>query len=193
MASPTLAARSAFAGLKRIQTANFSVEILDDLTMASVAAFKGGAGEVQVRMREAYGVELPGRIGGANGRGVDVMCFGPEQWLAIAERGPAGRDLENELSARLAGCAAVVDQSDSRAVVRVSGAKIREILAKGIGVDLHPSVFKTGSAAVTHASHIGIYLWQADESPAYCIAMFRSFADSFAHWLMDSAREYLGG
>jgi heterotetrameric sarcosine oxidase gamma subunit len=191
LASATLAARSAFADLKRIETANFSIEILQGLTMASFASFKDRGTEVRAKMLEAYGIELPGKIGCASGRGLEVMCFGPEQWMAIAERGSAGRDLELELSTKLAGCAAVADQTDSRAAVRVSGTKIREILAKGIGIDLDPSAFKAKSAAVTHASHIGIYLWQVDDRPTYCIAMFRSYADSFAHWLRDSAEEYL--
>ena len=40
--------------------------------------------------------------------------------------------------ARALGVAAVSDQSDARLVLRVSGPRVRDVLAKGVPVDLHP-------------------------------------------------------
>ncbi len=54
-------------------------------------------------------------------------------------------------------------------------------------IDLHPRVFAPGSVAITHASHIGIMVWQLDGVPTYEIAVFRSFAQSLADWLAASA------
>ena len=110
-------------------------------------------------------------------------------WMAIAERGQS-RDIEVELKPLLDGLSSVVDQSDARAVVRISGPRARDVLAKGVPIDLHPRAFKGNGVAITHANHVGIILWQIDDAPTYEIAMFRGFADSFAHWLLESAEEF---
>ena len=43
--------------------------------------------------------------------------------------------------------------------------------------------FGPGSAAVTTISHIGVTIWQIDDTPTFEIALFRSFADRFWHWM----------
>lgn len=193
MADPTLAARSAFTDLKSTAHESFSVEVRDDLSIVSIAAGRGKSDALRAAMREAYGVTLPDtplRVEGS--RGVSVIWYGPEQWFVIAERGREGRDLEAELTPVAGAHAAIVDQGDGRAVVRLSGSHVRDVLAKGMGLDLHPKAFKPNGVAITQASHIGVVLWQADAAPVYEIAMFRSFADSFARWLTHSAAEFTG-
>lgn len=192
MADRILAAQSAFLELTPVKSAAFSVELREDLSMASITAGKGKVADVRAAMQSAYALDLPDTARRVEGNGICVIWHGPDQWIAMAERGANGRDLERELMPLLAGLAAVVDQSDGRAVVRVSGTRIRDVLAKGIPVDLHPRAFASNGVAITHASHIGIILWQTDAAPVYEIAMFRSFADSFAGWLMHSAAEFAG-
>jgi sarcosine oxidase subunit gamma len=84
----------------------------------------------------------------------------------------------------------VSDQSDGYAVLRLGGRDVRSMLAKGIAVDLHPRVFRTGDAAVTQIAHMGVMLWQLDDRPTYEIAVFRSLAGSFWHWMAASAEEF---
>jgi sarcosine oxidase subunit gamma len=75
-------------------------------------------------------------------------------------------------------------------VLRLSGARVRDVLAKGLPIDLHPRAFRTGDATTSIISHIGIQLWQVDDAPTYDIVFFRSLAGSFWKWLTDSAAEY---
>jgi sarcosine oxidase subunit gamma len=157
--------------------------------MASFAAAKGKKDELQNAIRAAYGVELPSGAGRVEGNGIAFVWAGPDHWLAVAERG-VSRDLEAELKSRLAGIASVVDQSDGRIVVRISGPHARDVLAKGVPIDLHPRAFSPGSVVITHASHIGVILWQTDDAPTYEAALFRSYADSFTHWLFEAAAEF---
>jgi methylglutamate dehydrogenase subunit D len=192
VAKPALAAQSAFAALKTVKSADLTIEARDDLSMVSIAAAKGKVDDVRAALREKYGVELPAVPERIAGKDVAFVWSGPDQWMAMAERGASDRDLETELKPLLANIAAVVDQSDGRAVVRISGPRARDVLAKGVPIDLHPRAFKSNGVAITHASHIGIILWQLDAVPTYEIAMFRSFADSFTSWLMHSAAEYAG-
>jgi sarcosine oxidase subunit gamma len=170
-------------------TSKLEVTARESLTMASFAAVRGKDGAMREAVRQAYGVDLPKGCGRVEGNGITFVWAGPDQWLAIAE-GDGTRDLESELKAKLEGIASVVDQSDGRVIVRISGTSAREVLAKGVPVDLHPRVFGPGSVAITHASHIGVILWQLDDAPTYELAMFRSYADSFAHWLFEAAAEF---
>lgn len=170
-------------------TLDLAVSARETLTMASFAAIRGKEEALREAIRAGYGAELPYHAARVAGVGITFVWAGPNQWLAVAER-ENGRDLEAELKEQLAGIASVVDQSDGRVVVRISGPRARDVLAKGVPIDLHPRAFKPGDVAITHASHIGIILWQTDDAPTYEAALFRSYADSFAHWLFESAAEY---
>jgi sarcosine oxidase subunit gamma len=67
---------------------------------------------------------------------------------------------------------------------------VREALAKGVAIDLHPRAFKTADAAATLVSHVAVQLWQVDDAPTYELAVARGFALSFWHWLATSAAEF---
>jgi heterotetrameric sarcosine oxidase gamma subunit len=94
------------------------------------------------------------------------------------------------LAKQLTGHAAITEQSDSKAVIRISGTRAREVLAKGCSLDLHPRVFKPGDAATTPIALIDCQLWQIDDAPSYDLAVPSSFAESFWSWLTASAAEY---
>ncbi len=156
------------------------------VALASLIARRGRAAELRASMRSARGAELPSMPHIAEGEGVRFIWDGPDRWLvASASLSPAG--LVAALRAGAGGLAAVCDQSDGHVLLRVSGRGARDALAKGLPIDLHPSVFSTGSAAITVAAHIGCRIWQTDDVPTYEIAVPRSLAASFRHWLDGAA------
>jgi methylglutamate dehydrogenase subunit D len=187
VASQGLAERSAFTHVKELATSDLAISVNDDLTLASLAAAKGKREALAAAIREKYGVTLPSTPCRVEGNGIAFLWTGPDQWLATAAR-KDGRDLEVELKPVVAGLAAVTDQTDARSILRISGPRAREVLAKGVPIDLHPRAFPPGSIAITHASHIGIIMWQLDAAPTYELAVFRSFAQSLADWLDESVQ-----
>ena len=122
----------------------------------------------------------------ATGGACDFAWSGPDSWLVVGTQ----KDLVSDLEQRFAGCAAVADQSDARAVLRVGGRDIREALAKGCLIDLHPRAFGPGTVAITSISHIGVTIWQVDDRPTYDLFVFRSLAKSFWAWFSASAAEF---
>jgi sarcosine oxidase subunit gamma len=92
--------------------------------------------------------------------------------------------------ASLAGWGSLVEQSHARTLLRVRGPRVREALAKGVAVDLHPRAFKPGDAATTLVAHLPVTLWQIDDQPTYEFAVARSLAQSFWQWLSTAAAEY---
>lgn len=181
----TLEPTSAFSPIEPSYSSSLAIEPRENLTIASFAAAKGRLQALAGAIREVYGVELPRRPERVVGHGIAFVWAGPDQWLAIADRA-LGRDLEQELRPLLRGLGSVVDQSDGRAVVRVSGSLVRQVLGKGVPVDLHSGSFSVNAVAITHASHIGVIIWQLDDVPTFEMAMFRSYADCFMHWLQES-------
>lgn len=162
----------------------------DGLALATVIARKGQAVPLTERVRAVFGIDLPT---GPRRISVGKIAFigtGPGQWLAVEQASGDLQAFAASLKRDLAGLASVSDQSDARAVLRLSGPMARQVLAKGLPVDLHPRVFGPGDAALSQIALIGAHVWQIDETPTYEIAVFRSLAGSFADWLIASAAEF---
>jgi sarcosine oxidase subunit gamma len=75
-------------------------------------------------------------------------------------------------------------------VLTISGPRARDVLAKGLPIDLDPRAFPPGSAATSTISLMGVQLWQTGDTPGYEIAVFRSVSASFWRWLTASAAEF---
>jgi methylglutamate dehydrogenase subunit D len=162
---------------------------LTGLGLATVACRKGQASALIAAVRKAYDVDLPASSRVAQGAAVSFIGYGPEQWLAVSEA-LAKEALAGELAAKLQGLASVSDQSGGRTVLRMGGNRARDVLAKGLPIDLDPRAFPLGSAATSAISHIGVQLWQADDTRSYDLAIFRSLSESFWRWLTASAAEF---
>jgi sarcosine oxidase subunit gamma len=191
MAEPVaLTPQSAFAPhLQSVGPASHAGVIVRDradLQIATVVAFNDRK-TLARRVRAAYDLDLADGPRRTASQDLIFVGTGPGTWLAVRE---GGGSLADDLRRSLGPCAAVADQSSGYAVLHVSGAKVRDAFEKGFMIDLHPRAFRPGDAAVTNCAHIGAVLWQLDDAPSYEVAVFRSLAASFWHWLSESAAVY---
>jgi heterotetrameric sarcosine oxidase gamma subunit len=158
--------------------------------LATMIVYKGRRPDVSARLEARYGLALPdGPRRVANGA-LAVIGLGPRAWLFQRE---AGRPLAAELSEAIGDAAAVTDQSDGYATLRLIGPRAAALLEKGVSIDLHDGVFLPGLAAVTSCAHLGIMLWRIEnenDHPVYEIAVFRSLARSLWHFIEESASEF---
>jgi heterotetrameric sarcosine oxidase gamma subunit len=179
-------ARTAFRTLSATSPSLAGVTILerDRLQIATVIARDPSFGP---RVKACYDVDVPTGPHACSGPSVTFLGIGPRTWLAQRE---GGVPLTEELSDALGDCAAIADQSDGYAVLRIWGDRARAAFEKGLSIDLHPRSFGPGDVAVTTCSHVGVIVHQVDDEPTYDIAMFRSYASAFCHWLTESAAEY---
>jgi heterotetrameric sarcosine oxidase gamma subunit len=160
-----------------------------DLQLRIISARRGQAARVGEVVGRLTGLVLPQGPARVTAHGLALIGTAPDQWLAVAED-QAATELLATLTKELAGIASIIDQSDGKAVIRISGARARDALAKGCSLDLHPSVFQPGDAATTQIALIDCQLWQLDDVPTYDLAVPSSFAESFWSWLTASAAEY---
>ncbi len=174
---------------RRTGDAGVIVSEVREVGLATVAARKGRRSAFVDAARSAFGVELPDLPRCVEGRNMAFIWSGPDQWLAYRHPAPAA-GMEAALAGPFGKFAAIVDQSHGRTLLRATGPRVRDALAKGLAIDLHPREFKTGYAAVTAVAHIGVHFWQTDDRPTYEFAVPRGFALSFWHWLEASAAEF---
>jgi sarcosine oxidase subunit gamma len=111
-----------------------------------------------------------------------LVWVGPDDWFLISPRGQAG-PITMQLRKALSGThSAVTDVSSGYSVLHLSGKPVRDVLAQGCPLDLHPRVFAPGSSAGSHFFKASIWLWQTDEAPTYELIVRSSFMRYF--WLM---------
>lgn len=145
------------------------------------------------------GVDLPGapctftRGTGSHGD-VEVLWMGPDEYLILAQ---PGIQLAVEKALREAlgeSRGAVVDVSAQRTALALSGPRVRDVLAHGCSVDLHPSAAPTGTCVQTLLAQTGIVLLIRDaDRDEFGVLVRSSFAAYFAAWLIDASLEYRAG
>lgn len=177
--------QSAFASLSPIGTGSGVVATeRTGLSIATVIARKDQLGALTTAVADQFGIALAARPAWRANNGIAFLGTGPDKWLAISERQDA---FVKGLETVLDGLASVADQSGALGVLRLKGPALSQALEKGVQVDLSPEVFPAGSVAVTSIVHIGATLWKVDDEPTIDIAIARSLAGSFRHWLEVSA------
>ncbi len=150
-----------------------------------IADLRDNAGFTKA-MEAAYGLIPPSARRYTVSPSLELIWAGPGKWLALSD------DLliASSLSKALSGHATVSDQSGSRGFLCISGCKARDMLAKGLGVDLHPSSFGASHTALSSIAHMNVHIWQIDEAPSYRLAVARSMAASFWAWLAAAGSEF---
>jgi sarcosine oxidase, subunit gamma len=151
--------------------------------------------DVRLAAAEARGIDLPSVpntwVPTEHGR---AIWLGPDEWLLTSDR---ERPEELEARARaavvpLGGAAA--DVSAQRIAIRLTGPRVRAVLAKGCAIDLHPRVFGRGRCAQTTLGLAGVVLLALGAAGGDFLVLVRSsFAGYLAEWLLDAALEFSGG
>jgi sarcosine oxidase subunit gamma len=153
---------------------------IEDRAVCGAASVMARNGVTARAVADALGTPLIDGPCWASDGEIALLGSGPGTWLAI---GGAPGDLAQRLRARLGTLASVSDQSGAYLILRLAGCAARTVLQRGAPIDLHPDAFGPGSVATTVIAHIGVVIRQLDAAPTYEVAVFRSYAGSFRHWL----------
>lgn len=95
-----------------------------------------------------------------------LVWAGPDDWFVLAEPGRAPA-IEAALRAALAGLhVAVTDVSGGYHLLQLAGAPVREVLAQGCPLDLHPRVFLPGHSAGSVWFKASLWLWRPQDGDA---------------------------
>lgn len=117
-----------------------------------------------------------------------MRTVAPGEWLVLSHVERAD-SLDRRLSVMLTDVADVIDQSEGRVLLRLSGPNARRILAKGVAIDLDPSAFAIGQSANLRCGHIAVNFARSGESE-FELVVFRSFAVSLFEDLLVMGGEF---
>ena len=157
-------------------------------TLASIVARKDQVTQAAAAAQRAYGTSPSTTPTIVAGNEIAFVWSGPGHWLALGPQ--ATKPVEASLGAVFGTHASVFDQSGSRVLLDLRGPRVRDVLAKGVSIDLHPRSFRTGDVAVTTASNLAVHLWQVADDPVYRLLVVHTYFDSLWRWLAASAAEY---
>ena len=174
---------------KKNEQAGVTISEVTNFALANLTAFKDSGNSLAQTISDFYDLELPTGSSRVEKNGISFIGVGPDQWLAMAYEGHS-EGFVGKLANCTRGLAAVVDQSDARAMLRISGSDARKALSKGVSIDLDPSVFTTNCAATSLVVGLWVNLWQITDIPAYEISVFRAFGKSMLSWITSSSEEF---
>ena len=146
-----------------------------------------GAAAVARAVKSATGAAIPaqGRIEtGKTGR---VAWMSPDEVLLIVDHASAPAMVEKLAKALKSTHALVVNVSDARAMFRVSGANLREVIAKLSPADMAASAFGPGQFRRTRLAQVPAAFHMPDDSSVE-IVCFRSVATYMFDLLSMSAQ-----
>ena len=169
--------------------AGLAMAELTDFELVQVMVRRGLWSAADQACKSAYGKAAPARPQAVEAEGALLIWSGPDQFLVLSPRGSA---VETARSA-FAGAASLSEQSDGRALIRIAGARGRDMLAKVCSLDLHPAVFPVAAAAATSIDHTPVNLWRGNDAggePVFNLLVFSTFAESLWRTLLDSGAEY---
>ncbi len=135
-------------------------------------------------VRSATDVELPVKANTVNKSGeTGILWLGPNEWWVVTAPDRADTLVPALRQAFQGQHTAVIDVSESRTVITLTGPKARDLLARGMSLDLHPRVFGPGQCAQTSLSKANVLLHQTDDKPSYDIYVLKSFSDYLWQWM----------
>ncbi len=141
-------------------------------------------------VKTATGLDLPGQgaiVGEDAGEGLKLAWMSPDELLLLCDA-QAAPGQASALALALEGSHALaVDVTDARAVFRVAGAAVREVMAKLTPADVAPGAFGPGRMRRTRLGQVPAAFRMADETTFEVIA-FRSVALYVFDLLSNAAR-----
>ncbi len=165
-----LIAKTPCEGLLPLNVGAISLHEVDAGAIYSVTPFKGHREALSQVLKSAHGMTCPAANRATGKAGARAIWFGHSAIMLV---GPTP-------DASLFEHAAIVDQSDAWAVVRLEGAGAEDVLARLVPVDLRPAHFKRGHTARSLLFHMTASITPVGDT-AFQIMVFRSMVGSLVH------------
>ncbi len=161
-----------------------------DLAIMEVTLLEPPSARAEMAFADATGVALP-MVSNTSAitNGLTLLSTAPHRWIVVGLDGLDSITPDN-LGRRLSPAYVVTDLSHSRCVLRLEGSAARDILAKGLPIDLHERAFPPGTCVQSHVFEIGVLAHLVDAVPRFDLYIHRSYAISFWDWLIVTSAQF---
>jgi len=121
---------------------------------------------------------------------VTLFWLSPDEWLLVTPDENDTTQVDALRSAINGLFAKLTDISGGQTIIRITGEKTLDLLARGCTFDLHPRVFMQGQCAQSTIakSPALIHKVPGDDAHVVDVIVRRSFADYLWRWLEDAAQ-----
>ena len=154
---------------------------------------RGGA-DVAAAAGEVLGCTLPSAVGQTgSAAGLTVFWIGPDDWIVVAEPSREANLVRSLREACQGLHHAVIDLSERMTTIGLEGHHLRDVLAAGCPLDLHPRVFTAGMVLQSHLGKANVilhYVSGPPDRPFVDLYTNRSFAAYVWKYLEAAAREF---
>ncbi|MBI2253647.1 MAG: sarcosine oxidase subunit gamma [Proteobacteria bacterium] len=166
--------------------------LIGEAAHRTIVNIRGDGGDAfKAAVRSVTGAELPVTPNTTAAAGdFRILWLGPTEWWVVSANVDSAKLADDLRQAFNGQHAAVIDVSESRTVINVSGPSARDVLARGCSLDLHPRVFGPGQCAQTGLTKANILLDQVSDNPSYDIYILKSFADYLWQWFWLVGRDF---
>jgi sarcosine oxidase subunit gamma len=182
-------------GLKAAATQNADAAriVIGESAHRAIVNFRGNGQDSAFlqAVKAVTGADLPVKPNTTTQAGeFRLLWLGPTEYWVTAPAGSEERLVSDLRQAFTGQHAAVIDVSESRTVITISGPDAGEVLARGCSLDLHPRAFGPGQCAQTGLAKANVLIDQRDAVPSYDIYVLKSFADYLWQWIGLAGRDF---
>ena len=150
------------------------VEIRDRCA-AMLAPRRGREQAMTAALHGRFGLDVPGMNRFTQSGGLLLTRTAPHQLLAMRDEPGLFQALDEALGED----GGVIDLSDARTGVIISGPGARDRLMRLLPIDVHESVLHQGVCAQTVMAHLTVLVLQLDDTPTFELQCAASYRDSF--------------
>lgn len=156
--------------------------------VVQLAAWPDTVGAVASKAAKPVGVALPSDTRTAASKGKTVVFkTAPEKFLIVCLlKADMGKTLSSAFKAEQA---VVTELGHSRTILRVSGPAARDVLARGLPVDLDPNVFARGAFAQSGIHGVSA-LCHRSGPDQFDLIVPRNFAVVIYEWLEETTAQF---
>ncbi|WP_228408535.1 sarcosine oxidase subunit gamma [Profundibacter amoris] len=172
-----LVEKPVFEGLLPVEAGTCRIFAAPSGAMHLISPYKAQEKALSAAMKSAHGMAFPAAGRSTGKEGARLVWFGLDQAMLI---GPAP-------DARLSEFAAVVDQSDGWAVLRLEGTQAEDVLARLVPVDMRADHFKRGQTIRTQLQHLHVSITRIG-GEVFQIMVMRSMAKTLVDELQSAMR-----
>ena len=173
-----------------IEMDGFNIAEVTDKSLVMVALPREKFSEVESLIDKSCGLKLPEMECSTHSKDSSITLWRLQKNQVLAYFTYEGNDAEAHLSSRLSAPAYYTDQSDTWAMIRVSGQRTRAVLERICPIDISPEAFPVGGVSRTIMEHIGTIIFR-DGDDSYVLLTMRSFGRSMLHAIEVSAENVL--
>jgi len=164
-------------------------EVIDQ-SLVMVAIPRDKADEIGSAINKSCGLVIPPMGQSTHSSDASITLWRLQKNQVLAYYPYAGDDAEADIAKKLSAPVYYTDQSDTWAMVRVSGKRSRDVLERICPLDLDPEKFLLGSVSRTVMEHIGTIIYR-DGDDSYVLLTMRSFSHSMLHAIEVSVNNVL--